>query len=643
MLRSGEALHPRFELVRPNTPIGTHVKPRSAGRLNGVHRRFSVQLVAAMLAVSLPLMIILAVLLTKGASSSLTSSAEDKGGDVARVVTLRLEDWQVERRSDMEMIGEHASEQLGGAHMLELLDGVINASASFTRIDVVDPQGKVIASSQAGAVSDAAGQTWFSDALAGKPVLTSLARKGDHLQWIIAQPVFGTDKKVEGVVVGELNPAVLPTLLDPHLDGTEELVAVDAQNLLLFDSVTMSKAADDAAFLAAGALTETVDNAATQAAATTGEPGTAEFTDAAGREMVGGFDQVDNLNWTVMVQDTRESVLEPVAKQTREAIIIVVIGALLAAAISVFLAWRSTRPIQLLTQVARRVSQGDLDARVEPQGSSELVVLGESFNEMILTCQRLIQQVTDAGVEVNSAAAELSASSDQLAATTTQQSAAVTQATATTEELARSSAAIADTVDDVARQTAETRTNLEQAEADIATSSERTLKLATSVNEIGKLLDLINDIADQTNLLALNAAIEAARAGENGLGFAVVAEEVRRLAEHSKTSARDIAQIVASVQGETNATVMAMEKGSKQMQQGLLLLEAVTDANGQVRLTTRQQRSATAQVVETMEQLTDASRQVSSTAQQIAAAAGSLSELAGTLETTAAASSNGHR
>ena len=219
----------------------------------------------------------------------------------------------------------------------------------------------------------------------------------------------------------------------------------------------------------------------------------------------------------------------------------------------------------------------------------------------------------------------------------------MTQATATTEELARSSAAIADTVDDVARQTAETRTNLEQAEADIATSSARTLKLATSVNEIGKLLDLINDIADQTNLLALNAAIEAARAGENGLGFAVVAEEVRRLAEHSKTSARDIAQIVASVQGETNATVMAMEKGSKQMQQGLLLLEAVTDANGQVRLTTRQQRSATAQVVETMEQLTDASRQVSSTAQQIAAAAGSLSELAGTLETTAAVSSNGHR
>jgi methyl-accepting chemotaxis protein len=272
---------------------------------------------------------------------------------------------------------------------------------------------------------------------------------------------------------------------------------------------------------------------------------------------------------------------------------------------------------------------------VEPEGSSELVTLGESFNAMLDSCQRLLSQTATAGVEMNSAAAELSASSDELAATTTQQSAAVMQATATTEELARASAAIAETVDEVARQAAETRDNLEQAEADITASSERTLALANRVDEIDALRLLINDIADQTNLLALNAAIEAARAGEHGVGFAVVADEVRRLAERSKTSAGDIAAIITAVQGETNATVMAMEKGAKQMQQSLTLLQLVTDAAGQVRLTTQQQRSANTQVVETMEQLTDASRQVSATAQQIAAAAGGLSDLAGNLETTA--------
>jgi methyl-accepting chemotaxis protein len=264
------------------------------------------------------------------------------------------------------------------------------------------------------------------------------------------------------------------------------------------------------------------------------------------------------------------------------------------------------------------------------------VLLGESFNAMLASCEQLVGRMTSAGVEVNSAAAQLSASSDELAATTTQQSAAVTQATATTEELARASAAIAETVDVVARQTAETRDDLERAEADITTSSQRTLALAGRVKDIDRLLDLINEIADQTNLLALNAAIEAARAGENGRGFAVVADEVRRLAERSKSSAGDIATIVTAVQDETNATVLAMEQGAKQMHQGLTLLEALTDANSQVRLTAQQQRTATAQVVETMEQLTEASRQVSATAQEIAAAAGGLAHLAGNLETTAA-------
>jgi methyl-accepting chemotaxis protein len=564
--------------------------------------RYRYRLVAAMLVVALPLMVLLTVLLTTSASSSLSSAGERKGVQVARAVALRLEDWLSERRETLSILAAGATGQLGSAATTAALVRADKTYGDYALLEVTDLSGTVRSTSRPGTTLKPVGQDWFRTAVAGKPVVTSPVRVGDHIQWVITAPVHGANGAVTGVVIGDLNPTVLGELLNPELEAGSQVVAIDSGHRLVYDTASMSGAADDGALLAAGALRANVDNAATRAASRTAQPGSARFIDRQGHDVIGGYDVVDGLGWIVTSNDPASAVLAPVSSQRHRAILIVALGALLA--------------------IVAALSFGILEAR---------------------KLRALADQTTEAGVEMNSAAAELSASSDELAATTTQQSAAVMQATATTEELARASAAIAETVDEVARQAAETRDNLEQAEADITASSERTLALANRVDEIDALRLLINDIADQTNLLALNAAIEAARAGEHGVGFAVVADEVRRLAERSKTSAGDIAAIITAVQGETNATVMAMEKGAKQMQQSLTLLQLVTDAAGQVRLTTQQQRSANTQVVETMEQLTDASRQVSATAQQIAAAAGNLTDLASNLETTATLVTGGTR
>ena len=315
---------------------------------------------------------------------------------------------------------------------------------------------------------------------------------------------------------------------------------------------------------------------------------------------------------------------------------------------------------RLSAQLAR-AADGDLAVSVATDGQRhvELAELGDAFDSTLLSLQQLVVQIRNSGQQIGASASDLLTTAENHAASATQQSSAVSQTTSTIEELAATAAQIAETSEAVARFAAETLQYADEGRVAVAASvdsmdtiaervdsiASRALSLGEKSQEIGRILDVIDDLADQTNLLALNAAIEAARAGEHGRGFAVVASEVRKLAERSQESAGQIQAIVAEIQAETNSTIIASEEGAKEVRAGTSIARGVVDAlerisrmvdetttaAKEISIATQQQRSASEQVVSAMTQVQDVSRQYAVGSRQSAAAAAQLTVLAAEL------------
>jgi methyl-accepting chemotaxis protein len=184
---------------------------------------------------------------------------------------------------------------------------------------------------------------------------------------------------------------------------------------------------------------------------------------------------------------------------------------------------------------------------------------------------------------------------------TLEQSESAPAMTAAIDALAATAASLAARVCEVAAKAGTLRENIQTAKTDLQGSSDRTHANAKRVDGIKDVLELINDIADQTSLLALNAAIEAARAGDAGRGFAIVADEVRRMAERSKAAAAQIAQLADGARATSAEAVLAIDRRGRQLDDWMAMTRALADKSDEVAPIATQHKAEADRVKETIQ------------------------------------------
>ena len=382
-----------------------------------------------------------------------------------------------------------------------------------------------------------------------------------------------------------------------------------------------------------------------------------------GVEKMVGYAPVKTAGWSLAVSLPVAEATEGLTALTWLSLVTILVVLILAAIVIAGFARRIAKPIQTLDAAATKIAAGDLSlTSLGIRSNDEIGRLAKSFEQMVQNIRALIKQISSQAEHLAASSEELTASADQSSQATNQvaisiqevasgaaeqmhaandSAAVVTQLSAGIQQIAANASSVAGQTEAASDKAVKggaavdkAVNQMSQIEQTVNTSAQVVAKLGERSKEIGQIVETISGIAGQTNLLALNAAIEAARAGEQGRGFAVVADEVRKLAEQSEAAAKKISGLISEIQGDTDKAVSAMQQGTQEVKTGaevvnaagasfLEIADLVTEVSDQVKQIStaiHEMAGGSQKIVESVHKINDLSKKSAGEAQSVSAA-----------------------
>ncbi|MEK5040825.1 methyl-accepting chemotaxis protein [Sporosarcina sp. FSL K6-3457] len=618
------------------------------------------RLILSFLLVSLVPMFIVAIVIYNTSVSEIVNQEEDSMQQFTESTAQGIEEWIGSRASEIKLASKTEEiTSLDSKKQNQLVNIIKEQDPAYEVIIFVDTEGiaRAHTTKEQIDVQNLSERNYFQNGMKGEDTISNVLISGTTGNQMIAlsTPVFSSSGKITGVLVATLN---FNHLVDKYLNNENQNlqpIIVDSSDVIqVHPNADLIGKSLDESNLDAKWLTVFEEGKGSSGYTTIGKKSDAMLVSAAPIELV---------DYGLYFVSPMKAILSATEKTKLFSVIIFGVSVLVILAVALFIASRISRPIRQVTDQVKAFSDGDFS--VNPliiTSSDETGYLADSLNKMQQNLHQLITQIGENSSQVSAASEELMASAEQssqasehITLTVEEVASGAEVQMGTVERTVQNTDTLSMNVNQIASHAKLTSTLSEQALGKAGTGNEtiqstviqmesiyETMKeLSTSITgmserskEIDQIVEVISGIAAQTNLLALNAAIEAARAGEQGKGFAVVANEVRHLAEQSSHSAQQITQLISNVQMESNNSIRMMEKGQKEVEDGVQIvhvagqlfaeikhdLNDVAEKSMEVLTSTNQMIEGTVDVVESISHISDISNRTLSGTQNISAA-----------------------